>query len=80
MMGGMERFTRSCDDIFVDGVFRLSQSKSSKPNTRLLSCRGEDFLGFAFRKKTKPLKLKDWLGGLESIEKQIRNPTKDGKN
>jgi hypothetical protein len=27
-----------------------------------------------------PLILKVWLGGLDSIEEQIRNPTKDGKN
>src|ERR1700731_767601 len=30
----------------------------------ILSCR--DFLGFALRKEPKPLKLKDWLGGLDS--------------
>ena len=30
--------------------------------------------------KSKPLILKVWLGGLDSIEEQIRNPTKNGKN
>jgi hypothetical protein len=31
-------------------------------------------------KVSKPLILKVWLGGLDSIEEQIRNPTKNGKN
>jgi hypothetical protein len=26
------------------------------------------------------LRFEIWLGGLDSIEEQIRNPTKDGKN
>jgi hypothetical protein len=31
-------------------------------------------------KISKPLISKYWLGGLDSIEEQIRNPTKDGKS
>src|ERR1700726_115399 len=38
----------------------------------ILSC--GDFLGFALRKEPKPLKLKNWLGGLDSNQdNQIQN-------
>jgi hypothetical protein len=40
---------------------------------------GRDIDSNCGSKVSKPLILKVWLGGLDSIEEQIRNPTKDGK-
>src|SRR5260370_42510004 len=43
-------------------------------NPRKLILGFRDFLGFALRKEPKPLKLKDWLGGLDSNQdNQIQN-------
>jgi hypothetical protein len=49
-------------DIFIDGVFGLGHVQILR--NLILSC--GDSLGFALRKEPKPLKLKDWLGGLDS--------------